>query len=111
MERTSLDFEYNGKEYSLAYTIDVLKRLDKSGLLAAISNGERPLTMTEDLFIAAFETNHSSVPYRTRTAIFQELEEVNEDGSLLEVLLNMVNEVREAMTPKGNVKWRISKGN
>jgi len=105
-----MDFEYNGKEYSLAYTINVLKRLDKSGLLAAIANGERPLTMTEDLFAAAFEANHSNVSNRIREEIFRELEDVSEDGSLLECLLEMINEVREEMSPKGNAKWRMSRG-
>ena len=55
MSRTTLDFEYNGRDYSLAYTIDVVKRLDRSGILAEIANGNRPLTMTEDLFKAAFD--------------------------------------------------------
>lgn len=110
MARTTLDFEYNGKEYSLAFTIDVVKRLDRSGLIAEIANGNRPLTMTEDLFKAAFEANHPTVSNRVREAIFSELEESSEDGSLLECLLEMVNEVREAMTPKGNAKWRMNRG-
>jgi len=109
MSRTSLDFEYNGKDYSLAYTIDVVKRLDRSGLLAQIAGGERPLTMTEDLFIPAFEANHSSVSNNIRRKIFEEFTETSEDGSLLECLLEMVNEVREAMAPKGNVKWRMNR--
>ncbi len=109
MARPKIEFEYNGKEYSLAYTINVVKRLDKSGLLAAIVNGERPLTMTEDLFIAAFEANHSSVSNRIREEIFRELEETSEDGTLLECLLEMVNDVRAEMAPKGNAKWRMSK--
>jgi hypothetical protein len=111
MERTTLDFEYGGKDYSLCYTIDVLKRLDRSGLLAQIANGERPLTMAEDLFIAAFEANHNGTSQSTRKTIYGEFSETSEDGSLLEVLLEMINEVREAMTPKGNVKWKVSRGN
>lgn len=109
MARTTLDFEYNGKEYSLAFTIEVVKRLDRSGLIAEIANGNRPLTMTEDLFKAAFEANHPTVSNRVREAIFNELEESSEDGSLLECLLEMVNEAREAMTPKGNAKWRMNR--
>jgi hypothetical protein len=109
MARTTLDFEYNGKDYSLAYTIEVVKRLDRSGLIAEIANGNRPLTMTEDLFKAAFEANHPTVSNRVREAIFSELEESSEDGSLLECLLEMVNEAREAMTPKGNAKWRMNR--
>ncbi|MGI6194035.1 MAG: DUF5055 domain-containing protein [Eubacteriales bacterium] len=110
MPRTTLDFEYEGKSYSLAYTIDVVKRLDRAGILAQIANGERPLTMTEDLFIAAFEANHSTVSNNIRRKIFEEFSESSEDGSLLECLLEMLNEVREAMAPKGNIKWRMNRG-
>lgn len=109
MSRTTLDFEYEGKDYSLAYTIDTVKRLDRTGILAQIGNGERPLTMTEDLFMAAFEANHGYVSSRIRNEIFKEFSENSEDGSLIEVLLEMINEVREAMAPKGNVKWRVSR--
>lgn len=110
MSRTTLDFEYDGTDYSLGYNIDTVKRLDHSGLLSRIANGEHPLTMTEDLFAAAFEVNHSRVSSRMRGKIYQELSEVSDDGSLLEALLEMVNEVREEMTPKGNVKWRVNRG-
>ena len=110
MARTTLDFEYNDKEYSLAYTIEVVKRLDRSGLLAEIVNGNRPLTMTEDLFKAAFEANHSTVSNRIRENILLELNDANEDGSLLEILLEMVNEARESLQPKGNVQWRVNRG-
>ena len=109
MARTTLDFEYNGKDYSLTYTIDVVKRLDRSGALAQIANGERPLTMTEDLFATAFEANHSAVPNNTRRKIFEDFTETSEDGSLLECLLEMLNEAREAMAPRGNVKWRMNR--
>lgn len=109
MSRTTLDFEYNGKDYSLAFNIDIVKQLDRSGLLAQIGGGERPLTMTEDLFVASFETNHPRVTNRQRQEIFQEFSETSEDGSLLEILFEMISEVREEMTPKGNVKWRVSR--
>lgn len=109
MSRTTLDFEYNGKDYSLGYTIDVVKRLDRSGLLSQIVGGERPLTMTEDLFTSAFEANHNYVSNRIRTEIFKEFSETSEDGSLFEILLEMISEVREEMTPKGNVKWKVSR--
>ena len=48
MGRSTIDFEYNGKDYSLCYNIETIKRLDKAGVIANIS--ERPLTITEDLF-------------------------------------------------------------
>ena len=109
MARTTLDFEYGGRDYSLAYNIDVVKRLDRSGALAQIANGERPLTMTEDLFVAAFEANHSFVSDTIRRKIFEEFTETSEDGSLLECLIEMLNEVHKEMSPKGNVKWRMNR--
>lgn len=109
MARTTLDFEYNGKEYSLGYTIENVKRLDRSGFLAQIASGERPITMTEDLFVSAFEANHSSVSNNIRRKIFEEFTETSDDGTLLECLLEMVNEVRESMIPKGNVQWRMNR--
>jgi hypothetical protein len=110
MARTTLDFEYDGKDYSLAYTVDVVKRLDRSGLLAQIAKGERPLTMTEDLFMAAFDANHATVSGNIRRKIFEEFTETSEDGSLIECLIEMLQEVQEAMSPRGNVKWRMNKG-
>lgn len=110
MARTTLDFEYNGKEYSLAFNIDIVKRLDRAGLLAPMAKGERPLTMTEDLFIAAFEANHKDVSNNIRRKIFEEFAASSEDGSLLECLLEMINEVSEEMLPKGNVTWRMNRG-
>lgn len=105
----TLDFEYNDKSYSLGYTANVLKTLDRSGLMAQIVNGERPLTMTEDLFTAAFEAKHSNVSQKIRREIFSEFEETSEDGSLLECLMEMLNDAREAMAPRGNVKWKMSR--
>jgi hypothetical protein len=110
MARTTLDFEYGGKDYHLAYTIDVVKRLDRSGLLAEIANGQRPLTMTEDLFVSAFEANHQTVSSNIRRKIFEEFTETGEDGTLLECLMEMINDVRESMAPKGNVTWRMNRG-
>lgn len=111
MARTTINFEYDGKEYCLAYTIDVVKRLDSAGLLGAIINGERPLTMTAELFKAAFEANHPTVSNRIRENILVNLKESSEDGSLLECLLEMVNEVYRELAPKGNVEWGKSQGN
>ena len=110
MSSTTLDFEYNGRADSLASTIDVVTRLDRSRMLAEIANGNRPLTMTEDLFKAAFEANHSNVSNRIRENILLELKDANEDGSLLEILLEMINEVHESLQPKGNVEWRVNRG-
>jgi hypothetical protein len=108
MARTTLDFEYNGKEYSLGYTAEMVKKLDKMGVIAHLP--ERPITITEDLFVAAFEANHSNVSNRIRSEIYKEFSDTSEDGSLLEVLIEMIVETQKAMAPKGNVKWRVTRG-
>lgn len=107
MGRSTIDFEYNGKDYSLCYNIETIKRLDKAGVIANIS--ERPLTITEDLFVASFEANHSDVSSRIRREIYAEFSETSEDGSLLDTLADMIMEVKTAMAPKGNVKWKVSR--
>lgn len=92
MGRTTINFEYNGTDYSLGYTFAVVKRLVRTGLLAQIAEGKRPLTMTEDLFVAAFEANHSNASNNIRRKIYDEFSETSEDGTLIECLLEMVNE-------------------
>jgi hypothetical protein len=110
-ERTTLDFEYKDKEYSLAYTVDVIKQLDRSGLIARIMKGDLPITMTWELFNAAFEANHAKVPTRVREEIYKEFAETSEDGNLFSVLVDMLMEAQEAIKPQGNIKWRTSKKN
>lgn len=108
MGRTTLDFEYNGKDYSLCYNIETVKRLDKAGIIAGMT--DHPLTITEDLFVSAFEANHSTVSNRIRREIYAEFSDTSEDGSLLTVLADMISEVQEEMAPKGNVKWKVNRG-
>lgn len=113
-ERTTLDFEYpeeSGKEYSLTYTANVLKQLDRSGILARVLKGELPVTMTWELFNAAFEANHAKTATRVREEIYKEFSETSDDGTLFEVLMEMLTEVQEAIKPQGNIKWRTNKAN
>lgn len=107
MARTNLNFEYNGREYSLCYNIGALRKLDRSGLLAQIAEGERPVTLTRDLFFAAFEANHSNVSNDTRRKIFEEFSDSSKDGSLLDCLCEMLTGVCETLTPKGSIMWRM----
>jgi hypothetical protein len=90
MPRTSLDFEYNGKEYSLCYNIDTLISLGRSGLLEQIARGEQPVTMTRDLFFAAFETNHKYVSNNVKHKIYKEFSKTVKSGSLLDSMLEML---------------------
>lgn len=110
MPKTTLEFEYKGKEYSLWFTADALKRLEKNGFSFA-EIGDRVLTATEELFCAAFNAKHSETPRKVREEIYKEFSDEDEDGSsLAEVLVEMLNETIESMKPRGNIRWKTAKG-
>ena len=110
MARSTINFEYDGKEYSLCFTIDTLKKLEKNGF--SFGNIEdHALSAAEDLFCAAFNTNHKDTSMNLRKKIYSELsEESDNDDTLLEALISMVNECVESMKPKGNTRWRKIQG-
>lgn len=110
MPNTVLNFEYKDKEYSLYYTVDSLKRLEKSGFSFADLDS-RLLTGTEDLFCAAFNAKHSDTPRRVREEIYREMSGSAEGGEMLgDILVEMLNETIEAMKPRGNIGWKVSRG-
>lgn len=109
MEQTKLEFTYRDKEYTLAFTIDVVKKLDRAGVIAQIP--QHPLTIVEDLFVAAFDAYHSEVSNRIRRDIYKEFSDSSDDGSLIDVLADMISEVQKAMAPSGNVSWKVKKSN
>lgn len=110
MAKTEITFEYKNKTYTLTYTVESLKRLEKSGF--SFSNiSDRLLTATEDLFCAAFNARHPDTPRKLREEIYKEFCSENDDGdSLTEILIAMANETIESMRPAGNVKWRATRG-
>lgn len=103
---TTLELEYEGKKYILGYDLASIERLDRNNVIADALEGKRPLTLAKDLFCAAFNLNHKNVSQATREEIFRNVSIDGEDGSLIECLMEMISEVVEEMTPKGNVKWR-----
>lgn len=111
MSRTTLDFEYEGKEYSLAYTVNSLKMLEKRGFSFGKLE-DHILSAPEELFFAAFDANHPTTPRRVRQEIWNEFGEHSEDGneSLMDVLYEMASECVEKMRPQGNLKWRATRG-
>lgn len=111
MSRTTLGFTYEDKEYTLAFTVGSVKRLEKSGF--SFGNlADHILTATEDLFVAAFNAYHENVPNNVRKEIYKSLTNEGEDGvtEISEVLIEMISEVIEEMKPKGNISWRVTRG-
>ena len=98
MPRTSLDFIYEDQEYSLRYGIDALVKLSRSGLLAQIANGERPSSMTRELFCVAFDENHKDVPNSVRRKIYKEFSASTKDRSLLDTMCGMLSSVCDKVT-------------
>lgn len=109
-DRTKLTFDYEEKTYTLAFTAETLKRLEKSGFsFGSVEN--HVLTAAEDLFMAAFNAHHPDVKPRMRREIFKDLSENNADGlPLADILFEMVGEAIDELKPKGNVQWRVEKG-
>jgi len=106
MAKSTITFEYNGKEYTLGYTAETLSRLEKSGF--SFGNlADHLLTAPEEIFYGAFEENHRDTPRRIRREIWKELCADSDEGdSLTEALYEMVNEASKALKPSGNVKWK-----
>lgn len=108
--RTKITFEYGGKSYTLCYTADALKRMERNGFKFGKID-ESILTYAEELFNGAFIANHSEVPARKRSEIYAALAGNVEGGeeTIGEILLEMVNEAVEEMKPKGNVSWKVER--
>lgn len=109
--RTKIGFEYQGTEYTLEYTADALKKMERTGFKFAKLD-EIALTATEELFVGAFIANHNNVPRKKRLEIWNALTEKDEESGqdLAEVLGTMLSEaVEELNTHQGNVHWTIKK--
>ena len=106
--KTRISFMYEGKKYTLEYTADSLKRLNKEGFDFANAEAQI-LSVPEDMFAGAFIANHNDVPQKKRIEIYHELCEASEDGSEIDkVVAAMMSEaMTELRSHKGNVKWTV----
>lgn len=107
--RTKLVFDYKGQEYTLVYSAESLKRMEKQYGIKFAKLDETVLTAPEDLFIGAFIENHSNVSRSKRLEIYNALCGSDETGktSIAEALGEMLNETMEELKPQGNVTWRL----
>lgn len=104
-KRTELVFEYDGREYRLAITADILKRAERGGFAIAKLD-EKALTAPEELFYLAFNVYHRDVTRRRREEIYAALED--KDG-LFDAINEMIAEAIAELRPKGNVSWRVER--
>lgn len=109
--RTKITFDYEGKTYTLCYTADALKKMEKNHGIVFSKLDERIMTMTEDLFFGAFIANHNEVPRGKRMEIYGLMCNNVEGGedTLAEVLLDMVMEAMNEVAPRGNLAWKVER--
>lgn len=107
-KRKQLVFTYDDVEYTLEFTADSLKRMERNGFKFGKMD-EIVLTAPIELFCGAFESKHRKTPRKLREEIFNQLCESNEKGdALTEVLGDMLSQaIEELNSHQGNVKWSI----
>ena len=110
MSATKIEFEYKGKNYTLQYTADSLKKMEEQGVdFAAL--GKKILTAGETLFIGSFIANHPETPRSFAKEIYSEIKGTAEGGEALDdVLFEMFNEAIAEITQRsGNLGWKVTK--
>ena len=107
-KRKQIIFTYDDVEYTLEFTADSLKRMERNGFKFGKMD-EIVLTAPIELFCGAFESKHRKTPRKLREEIFNQLAEDNENGqALTEVLGDMLSQaIEELNSHQGNVKWSI----
>ena len=101
-----LNFEFEGKEYSLEFTRRTVTEMEKKGFLASEIT-EKPMSTLPALFAGAFLANHRFTKQETIDNIFAKMTKKEE---LIGKLAEMYNEpimalVEEPEEDKGNVAW------
>lgn len=108
-EKTKIQFELDGKEYCLEYTLASVKKMEKDGL--DLKNFESQLITSMDILIKGlFIAHHDKLSDEERLDIYSQLKGEVDDNQLMEVIVTMFQEVVEEINnSKGNVKWRVVK--
>ena len=107
-QKTKIVFEYEGVPYTLEFTPDSLKQMERSGFNFSKME-DTILTTPEKLFYGAFLANHKRVSPQLREEIWKNLCEEDENGEgLSEVIGKMMSEaITELNSHSGNVKWSV----
>jgi len=108
MSKTKITFDYEGKGYTLEFTADSLKKMEKNGF-NFFDVDKRILSVPEELFEGAFIANHPETPKTIREEIYNALTNTCEDGTALnEALSTMLSEAIDSITNRsGNIKWKM----
>ena len=101
-----LEFEHDGKKYTLEFTRRTVSEMEKKGFIASEIT-DKPMTTLPALFAGAFLANHRFVKQETIEEIFSKL---TKKKDLIGKLAEMYNEpimalVEDPEENKGNISW------
>ena len=104
-----INFEFEGKEYTLEFTRKSIEMMEKQGFLAS-EIIEKPMSTLPALFAGAFIAHHKFLKRDIIDKIFDKLTNKQE---LIGKLAEMYNEPIEALMDEpeedeGNLKWGAS---
>lgn len=102
-------FESNGTQYTLEYTRDAIKQMERSGF--SLDNAaNQPISSLLVLFKGAFIAHHP----RTSQAVIDEIwDNLGDKDGLFEALIDLYNEPLEAMMKEPDdakkIAWKVTK--
>ena len=96
----TLSFEYKGKDYTLEYTRESIKQMEREGFVAE-ATGKKPMLTLPKLFSGAFKAHHK---FDVKQKVIEEMFELftNKDA-LLAKLVEMYQEPFEALMDDDNI--------
>ena len=119
-QRSTIEFDYGGRHYTLMFTANSLKKMEKAGVKFAKLD-DAVFSATETIFWGAFLANHPTITRKETNEIYKALartaenEEASydEDGrevdALQEALGTMLNEAVDELSGRGgNVSWKMT---
>ena len=95
-----ITFPYKGKEYTLEYTKNTVRQINRHGFSLDKLNDD-PMTIY-DLFAGAFLKNHATVK---RAVIDEIYAQMNNKEVLLNALIEMYMDPMNGLMDEGNLEW------
>ena len=107
----TLNFEYKGKDYTLEYTRETIKQMEREGFIAE-NVVTKPMTTLPKLFAGAFKAHHK---FDAKQKLIEEMFDLfTNKGALLEKLVEMYRDPLEALMDDENIdegnaiKWEAN---
>jgi hypothetical protein len=95
-----LNFEYEGKEYTLEFTRESVKQMEREGFVAE-QIVTKPMLTLPKLFAGAFKAHHR---YEKQKTIDEMFELFTNKGALIEKLVEMYQDPVEALMDDENIE-------